>query len=677
MGVQDALLRALAAAGVPDGVPAGRLGRRGGRGGAAGAEPGAVALGGRGGRAARAGRGRTRSTATACSPATTPATSPASGWSPTCRRGARSWSSPACRPTSGPRTPVTPAAATGNGNRWNKFHTSRSVIGNKGQRLRHSRIVNVEDYERTTRPSLIGAYRRGGVLLGRLGLDPVGPRLRRAREGARRRWPTTGELAAQSTVVYRATPFKPGAEAGGVQLRLVVRLLSAGLRAAGADDEVYRLRGGRCSGSSSEQARRSASRIAAAAGSPGRAELDVIDASTLAPSRPQGRPGEHLTQVDLPIGASYAALDGNVADDGHRPVHLARAIELAERGRGRTSPNPLVGAVIVRDGEVLGEGWHAALGGPHAEREALAACRRAPTPRGATMYVSLEPCCHTRPHAALHRRDRSRPGSPAWWSPPTTRPRRPPAAGWASCATRASRSRSSTASWRRAARLLNQPFRKHARTGRPWVLFKSAMTLDGKVATQTGDSKWISGEGSRALAHRWRAESDAVAVGHRHRAGRRPAASPRASRASSASRAGWSSTPRRGCRWTPSSCARPPRSRWSWWSPAPRRGPPPTRWRRRASRSSSRPARTSPPACARRWTSSARLGVTSILLEGGPHLAGAFLDAGEVDEVRLFLAPMLLGGRMARDPLEGEGVEAIAEAVRALTLDCEQVGEDC
>ena len=69
-------------------------------------------------------------------------------------------------------------------------------------------------------------------------------------------------------------------------------------------------------------------------------------------------------------------------------------------------------------------------------------------------------------------------------------------------------------------------------------------------------------------------------------------------------------------------------------------------------------------------------GVTSILLEGGPHLAGAFLDAGEIDEVRLFLAPLLLGGSAARDPLEGEGVERISEALRALTLDCERVADD-
>ena len=191
--------------------------------------------------------------------------------------------------------------------------------------------------------------------------------------------------------------------------------------------------------------------------------------------------------------------------------HLARALELAEQGRGRTSPNPMVGAVVVRDGEVLGEGWHRRAGAPHAEREALAACNGAPT-AGGTIYVSLEPCCH-------HGR-----------TPPCTDAI--VEAGLARVVV-ASEDPSSHASGRglgilrdegievvvadgdlaTRARRLNQAFRKHARTGRPHVLFKSAMTLDGKVATRTGDSKWISGESSRARAHRWRAECDAVVVG--------------------------------------------------------------------------------------------------------------------------------------------------------------------
>ena len=191
-------------------------------------------------------------------------------------------------------------------------------------------------------------------------------------------------------------------------------------------------------------------------------------------------------------------------------LFLARAIELAEGGRGHVSPNPLVGALVVRDGEVLGEGFHARYGGAHAERKALDACTA--DPRGGTLYVSLEPCCH---HGQ---------------TPPCTDAILE--AGIARVVV-ASDDPTEKASGRglgilrdegvdvvvadgepaMRARLLNQAFRKHARTGRPHVLFKSAMTLDGKVATRTGDSKWISGEAARLRSHHWRAERDAVVVG--------------------------------------------------------------------------------------------------------------------------------------------------------------------
>src|SRR5450631_1949280 len=191
--------------------------------------------------------------------------------------------------------------------------------------------------------------------------------------------------------------------------------------------------------------------------------------------------------------------------------HLARAIEIAEQGRGLVSPNPLVGAVITDAGELVAEGFHGELGGPHAEVQAIRAAGDRDL-SGTTLYVSLEPCCHQ------------------GRTPPCTEAIR--AAGFARVVV-ASDDPSEHASGRGLgilrddgievvladgdiavrARLLNQPFRKRARTGRPWVLFKSAMTLDGKVATRSGDSKWISGEESRRLAHRWRAQCDAVAVG--------------------------------------------------------------------------------------------------------------------------------------------------------------------
>jgi diaminohydroxyphosphoribosylaminopyrimidine deaminase/5-amino-6-(5-phosphoribosylamino)uracil reductase len=354
-------------------------------------------------------------------------------------------------------------------------------------------------------------------------------------------------------------------------------------------------------------------------------------------------------------------------------VHLARAIEIAERGRGRVSPNPLVGAVIARDGDAISEGWHDQLGGGHAEREAIAAAGDAEL-RGATMYVSLEPCCH---------RGRTPPCTDAIVE-----------AGIARVVV-ASDDPTEKASGRglgilrdegvdvevadgelaARARLLNQPFRKHARTGRPWVLFKAAMSLDGKVATEHGDSKWISGEDSRAVAHRWRAELDAVAVG----IGTALADDPRLT-------ARVPGVHRQPLRIVFDSTARLPLD-----SHLVREAPdvPLTVVVSRAARRTDTEAlenagaevlvATGENESARVRSALAQLGaanVTSILLEGGPHLAGAFLDAGEIDELRIFLAPLVLGGRAARGTLEGEGAEAIAGAVRALTLDCESVGDD-
>jgi diaminohydroxyphosphoribosylaminopyrimidine deaminase/5-amino-6-(5-phosphoribosylamino)uracil reductase len=193
--------------------------------------------------------------------------------------------------------------------------------------------------------------------------------------------------------------------------------------------------------------------------------------------------------------------------------HLKRALELAEHGRGRVSPNPLVGAVIVRDGVVVGEGFHAELGGLHAERAALVDCReRGEEAAEATMYVTLEPCAHE---------GRQPPCTEAILE-----------AGIAKVVV-ASEDPSERAAGRgpgilrdggvavefaageeaSAARLLNQPFRKHARTGLPLVTMKLAMSLDGRMTTPAGDSPWISGERSRELVHRWRAESDAIAIG--------------------------------------------------------------------------------------------------------------------------------------------------------------------
>jgi diaminohydroxyphosphoribosylaminopyrimidine deaminase/5-amino-6-(5-phosphoribosylamino)uracil reductase len=359
--------------------------------------------------------------------------------------------------------------------------------------------------------------------------------------------------------------------------------------------------------------------------------------------------------------------------------HLSRAIEIATRGRGRVHPNPVVGAVVVKDGAVLGEGWHAEYGGEHAEVNAIAACDGADL-TGATIYVSLEPCCH---------QGKTPPCTEAILSAgiarvvvasddPTEK-----ASGRGLGILRDEGVTVDVAGGELAARarLANQAFRKHARTGRPWVLFKSAMTLDGKVATRTGDSKWISSESSRALAHRWRASVDAVVVGIGTALADDPQLTARIEDPDP-------TVPplRQPQRVVFDSTGRLPLD-----SQLVQQAPeiPLTVVVSRAAPRSAADALQNAgaevivatgehePARVRSALDQlGEAGIHAVLLEGGPHLAGAFLDAGEIDEVRLFLAPLLLGGSKARDPLEGEGVEKISEALRALTLDCERVADD-
>src|SRR5690349_15509361 len=193
--------------------------------------------------------------------------------------------------------------------------------------------------------------------------------------------------------------------------------------------------------------------------------------------------------------------------------HLRRALELAEGGRGRVSPNPLVGAVVVRDGAVIGEGFHAELGDLHAERAALADCReRGEEPAGARMSVTLEPCAHKgrQPPCAEAILEAGIARVVIASEDPSEK-----AAGRGPGILRDGGVEVAAAAGAEAAaaRRLNQPFRKHARTGLPLVVLKMAMSLDGETTTAPGDSPWISGTESRELVHRWRAEADAIAVG--------------------------------------------------------------------------------------------------------------------------------------------------------------------
>jgi diaminohydroxyphosphoribosylaminopyrimidine deaminase/5-amino-6-(5-phosphoribosylamino)uracil reductase len=359
--------------------------------------------------------------------------------------------------------------------------------------------------------------------------------------------------------------------------------------------------------------------------------------------------------------------------------HLARAVELAALGGRAVTPNPLVGAVIADGGgRVLGEGYHGFIGGPHAEVEAIrdVAARAGSHPdlRGATIYVSLEPCCH-------HGR-----------TPPCTEAIKAAGIGRVVIA---SDDPSEHASGRglgmlrdegidvvvasgeiaAAARALNQPFRKHARTGQPWVLLKSAMSLDGKVATASGDSKWISGEASRLLVHQWRAGSDAVAVGIGTALADDPQLTARLE----------PPVDRQPRRVVFDSLARLPLSSKLVGDAS---AVPLTVVVSRAAPRAATDAlevqgvevivatgENEPARIRSALDQLGAMGVTSVLLEGGPHLAGAFFDAGEIDEVALFIAPLLMGGRSV-DLVESSGVEKVADAVRPLSFESERVGED-
>ena len=190
---------------------------------------------------------------------------------------------------------------------------------------------------------------------------------------------------------------------------------------------------------------------------------------------------------------------------------MARALTLARRASGQTSPNPRVGAVLVRDGEEIGRGWHRRAGLPHAEIEALAdAGRRGHSVSGATIHVTLEPCCthgRTPPCTdALIRAGVSRVVVGAV----DPNPRH---AGHGLELLRQAGLTVESGVLEAECRRLNEAFNHWIVHKTPWVVAKSAMTLDGRIATASGESKWITGPESRAQAHRLRLEADAILAG--------------------------------------------------------------------------------------------------------------------------------------------------------------------
>ncbi|MHB1426092.1 MAG: bifunctional diaminohydroxyphosphoribosylaminopyrimidine deaminase/5-amino-6-(5-phosphoribosylamino)uracil reductase RibD [Gemmataceae bacterium] len=348
------------------------------------------------------------------------------------------------------------------------------------------------------------------------------------------------------------------------------------------------------------------------------------------------------------------SLDLQQRDDS---AWMAHALELAERGRGRVEPNPLVGAVVVRDGQIVGEGWHQRFGEAHAEVHALAAAGEAA--RGATLYVTLEPCCHhgkTPPCTDAVLRTGIRRVVAAMPDP------FPAVAGKGAEQLRQAGVTVEFGIGEAAARRLNAPYLKLLATGRPWVHVKWAMTLDGKIATRSGDSRWISNEASRRRVHELRGRMDAIVAGIGTVLADNPQLTVRPPGPRTPTRIILDSQGRihneaivvQTARLTPTMIAATDSMSGS---------------QRSALQTHGCEVLILPEHHGRVSVDAllAELGrrrFTNVLVEGGSGVFGAFLDAAAIDELHVFIAPRLAGGAMATSAIGGVGVQHMAEATR-------------
>ncbi len=357
-----------------------------------------------------------------------------------------------------------------------------------------------------------------------------------------------------------------------------------------------------------------------------------------------------------------------------RQHFMLRALELARQGEGHVEPNPMVGCVIVRSGEIIGAGWHCKYGGPHAEIEALRTAGSAAA--GATLYVTLEPCCHT--------------GK----TPPCTRAiieaklarvvvgcedPNPQVAGQGLAELRAAGIPFEVGLHEEQARMLIAPFAKLVTKKRPWVLAKWAMTLDGKLATPTGNSQWISNSLSRKVVHQIRGRVDAILVGHGTvkqddpRLTARPPGTRMATRVVLDSHALLSpqSQLARTANQTPVLLA-------------VREDAPADRCQRLVQLGlevAKVPANDpSHPGMGIRLDKLldmlGRRNMTNVLVEGGSHVLGALMALDEIDEVHAFIATKLIGGATAPTPIAGPGLARMADAWQLTTAEVEMLEGD-
>lgn len=325
---------------------------------------------------------------------------------------------------------------------------------------------------------------------------------------------------------------------------------------------------------------------------------------------------------------------------------MMRAVGLARRGIGTTSPNPRVGAVVVRAGRVVGEGFHEKAGEAHAEVAALAAAGK--KARGATLYVTLEPCStygRTPPCTdAIIGSGVRRVVYGATDPNPRNHSR-------SAQVLRAKRVRVDSGVCREACEALNRPFASWMTRRRAWVTLKLGTSLDGRIATRTGESKWITGPEARHKVQELRFAADAILVGARTVRRDDPRLDVRGARTKSILKIVL------GSRSAISSKARIFASGDPVWVISPKPGKKSADLR----------------ALVREL---GHQGYLHLLVEGGGEAAASFLEAGLVDEVYWFTAPKIIGGRAAVASVGGNGPGRLEDAVKLTDVTCEKIGND-
>lgn len=347
---------------------------------------------------------------------------------------------------------------------------------------------------------------------------------------------------------------------------------------------------------------------------------------------------------------------------------MKRALRLAEKGRGRTSPNPMVGAVLVKNGNIVGEGYHAKPGGAHAEIVALQQARQ--EARGAVLYLNLEPCTHygkTPPCAPQVIQSRVKRVVIGMEDP------NPLVKGRGVEALRGAGLNVEVGILESECRRLNEAFCKYILKKEPFVILKVASTLDGKIATRNGDSRWISGEASRHLVHQLRDQVDGVLVGIGTVLKDDPKLTARIAKGRDPYRVILDSqlkTPEVAevIRISPSktiiaSTEMAPKDKIE-------------KFEKRGAQVllfDYKEGKINLKSCLSKL---GEIGIMSLMVEGGSQVNGSFLDEGLIDKLLLFLSPKIMGDAKALGIFGGKGVSSIQETIALKEMKTRKVGQD-